>query len=151
MPDPKDALNVRIVTRFVDEYGNEFFRTQYREDVTEDDNGCLTTLKQGEQVILGTGEAYHPGLSAGPKPLLMVALCRQCRDARPRWPWQQAQQSTGLANVKHIVRCQDCGTASCPAHRKRSQHDRKWRCLKCHRRHNWKRRLESVLFEEVDE
>jgi hypothetical protein len=151
MPDPKDTLKTRIVTRFIDEFGDEFHRTQYREDVIEDDQGCLTSLKEGEQIILGTGEAYHPGLSAGPRPIMMIALCRQCREERPRWPWQRARTPTGLVNVKHVIRCRECGAATCPTHRKQSRYDHKWRCIKCHTAYQWRRRLASIVCEEVDE
>ena len=140
--------NLHVVTHFVDEEGNPLLNMEYREETSENVDESISISKEAQNVILSTGEAYNTTLSSGPRPLLMVGLCRACRSQRPFWPWQRRRKVHGLANARHLKRCCGCGEPVCPTHRAESAHDKRVRCLRCDRRHVWYRRVLWLFFTE---
>jgi len=146
----KRPVSTHVETRFLDESGEEIYTANYREEMTVTADG-VTSTKRGENTMLVSGEAYNPGLSSGPKPVLMVGTCDFCRNERPLFPWLRARKTHGLCNIRKLKLCSDCGQPICPRHRRRSRYDRQWRCPQCHKKHKWLLRLKNVFCERVDE
>ena len=138
-----------IETRYIDESGQEVYTANYREEMIISADG-VTSLKRGENTMLVSGEAYNPSMSAGAKPVMLVGVCAICRDSRPLFPWLRSRKTHGLCNVAKLKHCCDCRQSLCPRHQIRSQHDRQWRCPRCHKKHVWMLRLTSVFFKRVE-
>lgn len=138
----------QIETRYIDEFGQEVHTANYREEMIVDTNG-VTSVKQGENSILVSGEAYNPSMSSGGKPVMLIGSCAICRDSRPLFPWQRHRTTHGLCNVSKLKHCCNCGQPICPRHRTQSRDDGQSRCPRCHKRHKWMLRLKSVFFEKV--
>jgi hypothetical protein len=149
MTNSKNILNLRIETKYLDEKG-EILVTEYSEETSENADESINTVKRAQNIILSSGEAFNPSMSAGPKPVLAVGLCDECRNGRPFWPWKHRPKVSGLCNVQHLKPCEDCGKPQCPKHRKCSTYDKKHRCLRCHRKHKRGLFLGRIFYEEVD-
>ena len=134
-------------TRVFDEEGREIYTGRYSQETVHDpQDGSVTTCTEAESTTLTTGETYHPGMSNGPNPIMLTGICEACRDSN-RWPWS-GRRTHGLTNAQHLKHCHDCGMPLCPRHRRQSRIDRKWRCLKDHRRHMLKHYLRCIFLED---
>ncbi|MFA7281363.1 MAG: hypothetical protein WC100_14865 [Sterolibacterium sp.] len=128
----------RIVTQYRDADGNLVLQTEYNERIVIA-NGEVTHIKQGENIQLVSGEMFNPAMAAGQHPVLVVGLCHSCQGS-PRVP---------LTNAKHLRICAGCGRPSCPIHRRQSRYDKKWRCLRCYRRHRMGLLFRGIFLERA--
>jgi hypothetical protein len=135
---PNGTIRHRVRTRYLDEHGREFYVTEYREEVTQDPTDqAVVKETQAENVILASGEAYNPGMSAGAKPLILVGACRFC--------------SGSLCNVSSLLPCEACGRVTCREHRRQSTYDERWRCLRCDQRHRVRQFLLGLVSRSPEE
>lgn len=145
------TIRRRTETRMTDESGQEVYRAQYSQETSHNpQDGSVNTITRAESTTLSSGETFHVGMSAGPNPVLLTGLCEFCRTMFA-FPWSRRRNTHGLTNVKDLMPCHDCGRPACARHRRQSTHDKGWRCLKHHRIHKWKLRLQSIFFEVDDE
>jgi hypothetical protein len=143
---PNSSIKQHIVTVFRDQEGNEIHSTVYSEEVTRLPDGSVVTEKSAENYALVSGELTNPSQAAA----LPVGVCALCGATPSILPWQR-RTTTRLCSMEHLKHCVSCGRPLCPRHRKRSEKDRKWRCLSCHRKHWWASLLSPLFFEEVEE
>ena len=136
-----------IDTRVFDEQGQEIYIGRFSQETVHDpQDGSVATHTEAESTTLTSGENYHPGMSTGPKPIMLTGVCEACHSTS-LWPWTW-RKTHGLTKVQHLKRCQDCGMPLCPRHRRESRVDRKPRCLKHHRRHMFRHYVKCIFLVE---
>ena len=148
---PNSGIKQHVVTIDRDEEGREIHRTQYSEDVTRLPDGSVISEKTAENYALSSGELHNPSMSSGANPVMLVGVCALCGTTRSIFPWRR-RRTTRLCNVEQLKPCARCGRVVCSQHRKRSEFDRKWRCLSCSRkRWWWDNAIGPLLFKEPEE
>jgi len=150
MQRPNTHVEQETITHLKDETGEVLETFEYREE-RETINGRVIARKTAECRTLSTGELYHPGLSAGPHPVMMAAACPLCGTKPSIFPWRR-RRTTRLCNAADLKACSECGMHICSRHRRRSSRDHRWRCLSCHRKHwVWANLLGPLFLREPEE
>jgi hypothetical protein len=137
-----------IVTQITDVDGALILSIGMREYTVTLPGQAPLHRKVSQSIQLVDGAEWSPVMAMGANPV-RIGVCGSCRHPPFRFPTREILH--GLVRLSKAKICNDCGQLVCPRCRKLGI-DKRWRCLRCHRKHRTWRFLKSfvVSYEEVD-
>ena len=136
------AVNRSVQTIIHDEVGNPILIIGMWEFTVVEPDGTVSEHKHGDSIQLVDGLAWNPSMMAGANPILLTT-CPTCRNP-PVSLFKHERSNHGLLSVRNARVCADCGTVTCPRHRRLIGGH--WRCLRCARWYRLKRLIRPIFF-----
>jgi len=138
---PIPGRNKQIVNVVRDRHGRVILRMGVEETTVFQPDGSVTTSRDSENIQLVDGSVYNPAMSMGAKPVMLIAVCEDCRS--PRTLFERASHGLCSREAGHV--CPDCGRFVCPKHAKNGLSDGQVRCRRCAARFIRRKRVVGVL------
>ena len=142
---PKIVARKESVTTITDVHGQVIVEIGQREYTVRQSDGSLVHRSLNQHMTTVCGTAWSPAMQFA-KPPLYIGICQQCRDGTSVLG---RNKTHGICLLYRSKVCAECGTLCCPSHRKLGR-DRRWRCLKHHRRHLIGSVVKPLFFERTD-
>jgi len=143
---PQNVVSKDKVSVITDINGETVIEIGSKQYTVRDSQGALTHRLLDQFLQTVDGMQWNPNMLFT-KPPIYVGICQQCRDGTSLL---KRNKTHGIVTLNRAKLCVDCGTLSCPSHRKLGR-DQRWRCLKHHRLHLLDRLLlRPIFFERED-
>jgi len=142
---PKIVARKEDVTTITDVNGQIIVEISQREYTVRHSDGSLTHRSLNQHMPTVCGAIWAPSMQSA-KPPLYVGICQQCRDGTSLFGQNRTH---GICLLHRSKICHDCGTLCCPSHRRLGR-DRRWRCLRHHKRHLIGSIVKPLFFERTD-
>lgn len=146
LPGPAMNMTSRSVSVIRDAQG-EIIAVLGMEDLTVLDpvRGALR-YRANDSFQLVCGTIYHPMMSMGKEPVVLLAVCDDCRS--PKRCGERPRH--GLCSRERGSACVSCQRFLCPAHTTKCSDDQV-RCGECARKHSIKTAFWSIFFRRKEE
>ncbi|MFC1762824.1 hypothetical protein ACFL6U_12195 [Planctomycetota bacterium] len=143
---PQIVASKEDVTVITDIHGEVVMEIGSRQYTIRDSQKGMIHRQINQSMQTVDGMQWDPSMRLS-KPPIHIGICQQCREGTTLL---KRSKTHGIVTLPRAKLCSNCGTLSCPSHRKLGR-DQRWRCLKHHRLHLFNRLvLRPLFFERKD-
>ena len=132
----------RSVSRILDAQGNVFLEIGSEQVTIFHPDGTIEVLSESDSISLVSGGVFHPTMSMGKDPVMLLDVCEFCRS--PEFSvWRSETPTHGLCDREAGELCAGCQAFMCRNHAQKCADD-EWRCRRCAGRYRARRTIGSI-------